>query len=103
MKPEGILNRKVDKATQQPSHSQDNDPHQGTLMVNRKEGLFVEKPLHDDKKEPKKARFGERQGRKGRRQGRKRGRRRHGRGRHGGGRHGGGRHPDTKKTDGRTA
>ena len=22
-------------------------------MVNRKEGLFVEKPLHDDKKEPK--------------------------------------------------
>ena len=53
METEGILNRKVDKAAQQPSHSQENDPHQGTLMVNRKEGLFVEKPLHDDKKEPK--------------------------------------------------
>ena len=53
METEGILNRKVDKAAQQPSHSQENDPHQGTLMVNRMEGLFVEKPLHDDKKEPK--------------------------------------------------
>ena len=53
METKGILNRKVDKAAQQPSHSQENDPHQGTLMVNRKEGLFVEKPLHDNKKEPK--------------------------------------------------
>jgi hypothetical protein len=53
METEGILNRKVDKAAQQPSHSQENDPHQGTLMVNRMEGLFGEKALHGGKKGPK--------------------------------------------------
>lgn len=76
METEGILNRKVDKAAQQPSHSQENDPHQGTLMVNRMEGLSVEKPLHGGKKGPKKARFGVRRGQRGRRKERKERRRR---------------------------
>ena len=97
METEGILNRKVDKVTQQPTHSQSDNPQPNTLMVNRKEGLFVEKPLHDGKKGSKKARFGERRGQRGRRKERRRRRQgwkeRKGRRR---------RRPGTKKPDGRT-
>lgn len=53
METEGILNRKVDKAAQQHTHSQPDNPQPNTLMVNRKEGLFVEKTLHNGKKGPK--------------------------------------------------
>ena len=66
-------------------------------MVNRMEGLSVEKPLHGGKKGPKKARFGVRRGQRGRRKERRRRRQgwkeRKGRRR---------RRPGTKKPDGRT-
>ncbi len=53
METEGILNRKVDKAAQQHTHSQPDNPQPNTLMVNRMEGLFGEKALHGGKKGPK--------------------------------------------------